>query len=217
MKDNFQIDKAIMAFKSKRFEECRQAYESALTKEYSKEAWTGLSIVKLHLMSENQTAKDVKYSLDKTVQLYPKHKNELLDELLLNAKYLIFKYVDLIAQLNVKIEEDEKKQAWAAAATLVSAAAGVSSSTSKWSTRFNLATGAGLGYTMKKFSDVDDAKVVQIGILYLLKDTGNIVEEFTLDHKLSDKNHVKKFLKEVKENILSFSEMEESYNLSLEK
>ena len=196
MNNNFQVDKAIMAFKSQRFIECLESYEAALSKEYSKEAWIGLSMVKLHLLSDNQTAKDVNFSLDRTVELYPKAKKEIATELIKNAKYLIYKYTDLVAQLEVQIEEERRSKKIAAVATAASAFMGATSTTSKWSTRFNLATGAGLGYTLKKWSDQESSKVVQEGVYSLIKETAEIVGDFITKNKLEKFAEAKAFLEE---------------------
>ena len=130
-----------MAFKSKRLEESKNSYENALSLAYSKEAWLGLAITKLHLLSEDQTEVDVHYALDKTIELYPKSKNEVINELIENSKYLIHKYSKLAVQLGFEAKKQEDAKNMAAVASVASAVMGGLSSTSKWSNRFSLATG----------------------------------------------------------------------------
>ena len=44
------------------------------------------------------------------------------------------------------------------------------STTNIWSRRFKLATGAGLGYSMKKWADEENTKVVRDGVYDTIKD-----------------------------------------------
>jgi len=201
MKDNYQIDKALMAFKSQRFIECLDSYEAALTKEYSIDAWLGLSLVKLHLLSENQTIKDVQYCLNKTIELYPKSKKQVLNELMKNVKYLVYKYIDIIAQLEAEITEAQQKKAIALLASAAGAVMGASSSTSKWSNRFKLATGAGLGYSLKKWADEEKMEVVQKGVYDLIKDTCMVVSNFAQDNGFKDEKEFSDYLDEINASV----------------
>ena len=196
MKSNYQLDKAVMAFKSQRFGECLVSYEAALNKEFSKEGWIGLSMSKLHLLSENQTPKDVKYSLDKTLELYPKSTQELSIELLKNAKYLLHKFGDLIIQLDIQIAKENQKKKYAAIASVASYALGSMSSTTKWSRRFKIATGAGLGYSLKKWGDEENTKVVRVGIYVLIVDILNIVKDFCEKNKVSAMDEMNQFFED---------------------
>jgi|TARA_B110000240_G_C13364933_1_gene395651 hypothetical protein len=60
MKD-FNLDKAFMAVKAQRYEEAQNAYEAALQKSPSVEAWTGLGICKLFQLLSDQTMEEVVY------------------------------------------------------------------------------------------------------------------------------------------------------------
>ena len=190
MKQNYQLDKAKMAFKSQRFDECLTSYEEALNNEFSEEGWIGLSIAKLHLISENQTPKDVLYSLNKTLELYPKSSKELTLDLLKNAKYLIHKFVDLVAQLDVQIAKENRNKKYALVAAAGSMFMSATSTTNIWSRRFKLATGAGLGYSMKKWSDEENTKVVRDGVYNTIKDIIYIVSTYveTNNIKLDEVN-----------------------------
>ena len=190
MKQNYQLDKAKMAFKSQRFDECLTSYEEALNNEFSEEGWKGLSIAKLHLISENQTPKDVLYSLNKTLELYPKSSKELTLDLLKNAKYLIHKFVDLIAQLDVQIAKENRNKKFALVAAAGSYFMSSNSTTTVWSSRFKLATGAGLGYAMKKWADEENTKVVRDGVYDTIKDIIYIVSNYveTNNIKLDEVN-----------------------------
>ncbi len=196
MKNNYQIDKAVMAFKSQRFHECLASYEAALDREFSKEGWIGLSMSKLHLLSENQTYKDVQYSLDKTLELYPKATQELSIELLKNAKYLLHKFGDLIVQLDIQIAKENQKKKIAAIASVASYAMGSMSKTTKWSRRFRYATGAGLGYSLKKWGDEEDTKVVRVGVYILIIDILNILKYFCEKYKVSAMDEMNQFFED---------------------
>jgi len=202
MKNNFHLDKAIMAFKSKRLEESKNSYENALSLAYSKEAWLGLAITKLHLLSEDQTEVDVHYALDKTMELYPKSKNEVINELIENSKYLIHKYAKLAVQLGFEAKKQEDAKNMAAVASVASAVMGGLSSTSKWSNRFSLATGAGVGYALKKWGDEENAKVVQEGVIELIKQIIQIAADFSFKHKLHNSEIFKNYVKENDPNVI---------------
>lgn len=202
MKDNFHLEKAIMAFKSKRLEEAKNSYENALSLAYSKEAWLGYAIIKLHLLSEDQTEIDIHYTLDKTIELYPKSKDEVIKELIENSKYLIHKYSRIAVQLGFEIKKQENAKNMAAVAAAASVVMGGLSSTSKWSTRFKLATGAGVGYALKKWGDEEDAKVVQEGIIELIKQIIQIVADFSFKYKLHNSEIVKNYVEENDPNII---------------
>lgn len=205
MKQNYQLDKAKMAFKSQRFDECLTSYEEALNNEFSEEGWMGLSIAKLHLISENQTPKDVLYSLNKTLELYPKSSKELTLDLLKNTKYLIHKFVDLIAQLDVQIAKENRNKKFALVAAAGTMLMSANSKSTLWSRRFKLATGAGLGYSMKKWADEEDTKVVRNGVYYTIKDLIYVVSTYVETNNIK-LDEVNTFLEEGDQKLLEAKE-----------
>jgi len=181
MKNNFQIEKAGMAFRAQRFGECQLSYEAALDKEYSLESWKGLGIAKLHRISDDQSMKEVLYCLNKAIELYPKSKKETAIELAKNCRFLLNKYSNMIIRLDEEIAAEKRRQSWAFFFAMFSFFMRSASTTSKWSNTFSLATAGGVGYGFSKFGSINSAEEARLIVSDLIIEIHHGCDRFVKD------------------------------------
>lgn len=156
MKD-FSLEKAFMAVKAQRFEEAQDAYETALSKESTVEAWTGLGVCKIFQLLQDQTMEEVVYCFAKAKEVPGADIKEIDTKLISYSSLVIEQGVAYFLSLLKQIEEAEKAATKAIVASAISAYAAVNSKSLGGALLGAGVAAAAGGVAVGKLADIADA------------------------------------------------------------
>ena len=172
MKD-FSLEKAFMAVKAQRFEEAQDAYETALSKESTVEAWTGLGVCKIFQLLQDQTMEEVVYCFAKAKEVPGADIKEIDTKLISYSSLVIEQGVAYCLSLLKQIEEAEKAATKAIVASAISAYAAVNSKSLGGTLLGAGVAAAAAGVAVGKLADIADAGTAGQLTVNMIQDVHN--------------------------------------------
>ena len=156
MKD-FSLEKAFMAVKAQRFEEAQGAYETALSKEATVEAWTGLGVCKIFQLLQDQTMEEVVYCFAKAKEVPGADIKEIDTKLISYSSLVIEQGVAYYLSLMEQIKQAQKDATKAIVTSAISAYV-ASNSKSLGGTIVSSGVAAAAGVAVGKLGDINGAE-----------------------------------------------------------
>ena len=184
MKD-FNLDKAFMAVKAQRYEEGQVAYEAALQKSPSVEAWTGLGITKLFQLLGNQTMEEVVYCFNQAREMKGADKKAIELQLISYSALVAEQATSYCLTLIDEMIQAEKDIANAAIVAGIAAGLATNSKFFRVNREWNHAA-AGAGVAIGRLGDIHDYKAAGQFLLNILSNIHTNVTNYLVNVKASN-------------------------------
>tara|TARA_Y100001958_G_C21064578_1_gene426278 strand:- start:47 stop:772 length:726 start_codon:yes stop_codon:yes gene_type:complete len=184
MKD-FNLDKAFMAVKAQRYEEGQNAYEAALQKTPSVEAWTGLGITKLFQLLGNQTMEEVVYCFNQAREMKGADKKAIELQLISYSALVAEQATSYCVTLIDEMVQAEKDIANAVLVAGIAAGLATNSKSLSGSIVSGAIASAGAGVAIGKLGDIHDYKAAGQFLLNILANIQTNVTNYLIEVKAS--------------------------------
>jgi hypothetical protein len=216
MKD-FSLEKAFMAVKAQRFEEAQGAYETALSKEATVEAWTGLGVCKIFQLLQNQTMEEVVYCFAKAKEVPGADINEIDTKLISYSSLVIEQGVAYCLSLMEQIKQAQKAATNAIVTSAISAYVASNSKSLGGTIVSSGVAAAAAGVAVGKLADINDAHTAGQLTANMVDEvekhlTSHLIETDNTEELNKFLNRSKELQKIIEDSVAENTSSEEWYN-----
>lgn len=192
---DFDLDKAFMAVKAQRYDEGLQAYEAALKKSPSVEAWTGLGKCKLFQLLGDQTIEEVIYCFEKAKGVEGANRRAIEIELITYTALVLEQAASYCVSIIDEIRQAEKDATNAMIVAGIAGALAMNSKSLSGSIVSGVVAGASAGVAVGRLGDVADAKQAGQLVINLIDKVQIAITEYIAE--IADDENAIKFFERV--------------------
>jgi len=216
MKD-FSLEKAFMAVKAQRFEEAQGAYETALSKEATVEAWTGLGVCKIFQLLQDQTMEEVVYCFAKAKEVPEADIKEIDTKLISYSSLVIEQGVVYCLSLMEQIKQAQKAATNAIVTSAISAYVAVNAKSLGGTIVSSGVAAAAAGVAVGKLADINDAYTAGQLTINMVDEvekhlTNHLIETDNTEELNKFLNRSKELQKIIEDSVAENTISEEWYN-----